>query len=70
MAREPKLIVGAKCHYTPDKGESKNGIVKSVSDIPDHLFVVFNCNNDWDNYKGYTGQLTNKKDLKYGWRSS
>ena len=54
-------------HYKDDKWE--NGIVK---EIPEHtknaVRVVYNCGNDWGNYKNYTSALTNLKDLKKGWK--
>ena len=71
MPREPKLIVGAKCYYIPRKGAPKasykNGMIKALSKDPGSIFVVFNCNDDWKNFKDYTGQLTDIKQLRYGW---
>jgi hypothetical protein len=46
--------------------KSENGIVKSISDN-DHVFVVYHCANDWDNYENYTAARTNIKDLIKGW---
>lgn len=58
-------MVGKKVTYiTPFKRE--NGIIKSISD-QDHVFVVYNCGNDWTNYKDYTGSRTRTRDLVFGW---
>lgn len=46
--------------------ENEKGIVKSMSG-PDHAFVVYHCNNDWDNYEDYTGARTKLIDLEEGW---
>lgn len=52
-----------KVIYIPNQ---EKGIVKSVVDA-DFVFVVYSCNNDWENYKNYTGVKTATKDLKLGW---
>lgn len=58
-------LVGEKVTYiTPFKKE--HGIIKSLSDEK-HVFVVYNCGGDWDNYQGYTGARTETKDLVLGW---
>lgn len=68
-----KMKVGDKVyyqpsHYQPDKWE--NGMVK---EIPEHslnsIRVVYNCNEDWKNFRNYTSALTNISDLKLGWKS-
>lgn len=66
------LKVGDKVHYIPFEGCDdtliQNGKVKSLSDMVYNIvFVVFNCNNEWDNYMDYTGQGTSVKQLKKGW---
>jgi len=68
----PRHYVGV-AHLT-EEGETilknyfKNGIVK---ELPEHtvtaLRVVFNCNEQWDDYKDYTAALTNNADLFPGW---
>jgi len=63
MKREIK--VGAKVHYTSPNGKKENGIVKVLSKYI--AFVVYHCNNDWGNYKDYTGQSTELKALSFGW---
>ena len=56
------LVIGCKDKYS-------NGIVK---EIPKHttesVRVVYNCNNNWDNYQNYTSALTNVRDLELGWK--
>ena len=49
-------------HYTTQKG-----IVKGVCDDENYLFVVFNCDNDWEHYSDYTGAKTLKSLLVKGW---
>lgn len=56
---------GMKVHYTSPYCTKDNGVVKSVSEK--YAFVVYHCNNDWDNYKDYTGACTNIEDLTIGW---
>lgn len=58
---------GAKVHYTAPHGAKENGIVKSMNDSKTAAWVVYHCAGDWDNYKDYTGQHTNIKDITYGW---
>jgi hypothetical protein len=66
-----KINVGDKVHYIPFKGcnesQYQNGIVKSLHDDGDKVFVVYHCADEWDNYKNYTGALTNVNQLKKGW---
>jgi hypothetical protein len=67
-----RLKVGDKVHYKPEHygdDEWENGIIKEIrANNNDAVFVVYNCNNDWANYKNYTSALTNLRDLKLGWR--
>lgn len=63
---------GDKVTYIPFKGCSpdsyEKGIVKSVTENDfDHVFVVYKCAEDWENYQNYTGQKTHIKDLLEGW---
>lgn len=58
---------GDKVHYLPRHGAKENGIVKSVSPDGDRIFVVYKCNEDWDNYRDYTGCSTAPEDLHKGW---
>lgn len=48
-------VIGQFVKYVPT-GEI--GRVKSASDELGNLIVVYNCNNDWDNYTDYTGAKT------------
>jgi hypothetical protein len=59
------LSIGERVTYiTPY--ETEIGIVKSISD-EEHVFVVYNCGGDWDNYRDYTAARTKISDLKHGW---
>jgi len=67
------IKVGDKVHYQPEHfikiKKWVNGIVK---EIPEHtttaLRIVYNCNDDWENFKDYTSALTNVCDLFFGWK--
>lgn len=61
-----KLTVGQKVTYNSPNGKKEKGIVKSVSPNGNG-FIVYNCNNEWDNYKNYTGQYTLTMHLTIGW---
>lgn len=65
------LKVGDKVTYRGIGGITlEKGIVKSIltSDIPNnHVRVVYNCNEDWENYKDYTSQKTHIDTLLKGW---
>lgn len=67
-----KLRIGDQVHYQPDHyadDEWENGIIKEIRNNKiDGVWVVYNCNGNWDNYKDYTGALTNLCDLKLEWR--
>jgi hypothetical protein len=63
MAKQYK--VGDKVHFDGGYGKIENGIVKSVQS--DSAFVVYNCDNDWDNFKDYTGCRTQFIHLHPGW---
>lgn len=59
------LKPGDKVTYLTNYKKEK-GIVKSISDN-DNTFVVYNCNDDWDNYSDYTAARTRNQDLTKGW---
>jgi len=69
--RRLKMKPGDKVCYIPFDGCSKhlyeNGIVKSVDKLDHFIFVVYKCNNDWENYKNYTGVSTPITKIKLGW---
>lgn len=55
---------GDKVIYMP---KNQKGIIKSLSDDGTSAFVVYNCAEDWENYKDYTGVKTEVVDLTNGW---
>jgi hypothetical protein len=69
MIKQTDVKCGDRVHYIPNHGKIENGIVKS---IPVHttrgLFVVYNCNEDWKNYKDYTAALTDTDKLYLNWK--
>jgi hypothetical protein len=58
---------GDKVCYVPEHGKLENGIVKSHSD-ENHVFVVYNCGGDWENYQNYTAARTHTDNLVKGWK--
>lgn len=58
---------GDKVRYCPSHGREEKGIVKSNPENGKFVFVVYKCNNEWHNYKNYTGCATDIEDLKIGW---
>lgn len=62
---------GQKVHYIPYEGcfmsEYQNGIIKSFTNNMAGVFVVYNCDNDWKNYKDYTATLYPICEIKNGW---
>ncbi len=69
-----RVIVGDKVTYCPfegcDKSLLEHGIIKKMP-LYDYdqsnIWVVYNCDNDWENYHNYTAALTNIDNLEYGW---
>jgi hypothetical protein len=61
------MKAGDKVHYTAPHGKKENGIIKSINESGDGAFVVYNCNEDWDNYENYTGAHTRLSTLTEGW---
>lgn len=59
---ENTFQVGDKVTYTKT---GEKGIVSQVNLITCH--VVYNCDDDWENYAYYTGQMTKNEDLIKGW---
>lgn len=45
----------------------ENGRIKSFHPTSNEPFVVYHCNDDWDNYMSYTGELTPHYNLRAGW---
>jgi hypothetical protein len=63
-----KIKVGDRVYYqSKHKSSVDKGIVKSIADSKEAVFVVYACNQDWDNYQDYTGVRTRIEDLFYGW---
>ena len=56
---------GQYVHYAPSHGKKENGRVKRITDTA--VFVVYNCDGDWDHYDDYTAANTNPRDLLPGW---
>lgn len=72
--KKEELKIGDSVYYQPShykKSEWENGIIK---EIPTHannsVRVVYNCGNNWGNYKDYTSALTSCNDLHKGWKTA
>lgn len=55
--------IGRFVLYCDGYGNPELGRIKSFRD--DAIFVVFNCNNDWVNFKEYTAQNCQPKYLSF-----
>lgn len=46
----------------------ENGVIKSYCEGDfEHVFVVYHCGGEWDNYQNYTAAKTHVRDLFDGW---
>lgn len=72
MIPSGELKVCDKVYYQPDHyglDRWENGVVKEIpTHTDDSVRVVYNCNNDWNNYQNYTSALTDLRDLFHGWK--
>ena len=57
--------VGQKVTYVTPY-EKERGIVKSQAG-EGHVFVVYNCGGNWNDYQNYTAARTRIVDLEMGW---
>ena len=48
--------------YSPGHGDPEIGRVKGWN--KKYVFVVYQCDGNWDNYENYTGCATNIRDLE------
>lgn len=55
--------IGRWVKYTGSAGEEAFGRIKSWGDI--FIFVVYNCNNEWDRFRNFTPSPTNPKCLEF-----
>ena len=70
MIKIGELHIGQKVHYQPEHygdGNWENGLVKELR-APDGVWVVYNCDNEWDRYLDYTASKTRMQDLRLEWR--
>lgn len=67
----PRLIsldledIGRYVEYIPQVGEPERGRIKSYDNHTHTAWVVYKCDDDWDNYGEYTAAATNYSDLAY-----
>lgn len=55
--------IGKWVVYTDVLGSKEYGRLKSYNRT--NIFVVFKCNNNWDDYQNYTGCSCNPNDLNF-----
>ncbi len=58
--------IGSKVTYTANK-KVERGIIKSFTASNSIAYVVYYCDNNWDNYSDYTAQATAVDELRLGW---
>ena len=39
------------------------GLLKAY--LNDYVFIVYHCDNNWDNYQNYTAAATDPRDLEF-----
>jgi hypothetical protein len=63
------LLLGAKVHYIRDDGSLiENGIIARLDNKkPGVAWVVYHCDNKWEEYYNYTAAATPIKNLRLGW---
>lgn len=64
--KQEDVKVGIRVAYKPGY-KTENGIIKSLCEDKNFVFVVYNCGGEWKNYQDYTAARTNIKDLVLGW---
>lgn len=60
------MTEGSKVTYTY-KDTVLHGVIKRFHDDYRFAFVVFHCDNNWEEYENYTASLCLIKNLKPGW---
>ena len=65
------MKIGDKVHYIRESGYIEDGIIKTLQ-VDDKrgvlgAFVVYDCDDNWEGYQGYTAALTRIEDLRLGW---
>jgi len=65
IVKKNDFIEGDKVTYI-SHNKKEHGIVKWFPDNK-HAFVVYHCDNNWNNYKEYTAARTETNDLEHGW---
>lgn len=56
---------GDYVHYVSPHGKKENGRLKRMNERDG--FVVFHCDDQWDNYENYTAQACKLSNLREGW---
>ncbi len=62
MINPTKADIGRPVFYN-DRGVEIFGMLKSFNHR--WVFVVFKCDNNWENFQNYTGCATERKDLTF-----
>lgn len=59
--QQSDLKIGCWVYYTGGYGSNQKGRIKHFNG--DWVFVVYKCDNDWNNFQKYTSARTNRKYL-------
>ena len=63
--------IGMKVHRViPFIGLCQNGIVKSYGGKDDTVYVVYCCDDEWENYRDHAAALTYLRNLRPGWEEA
>jgi len=55
--------IGRWVVYNDGIRQPEKGRIKSWNDK--YIFVVYNCNGEWDRFQDFTGVATNPEDLEF-----
>ena len=55
--------IGKYVEYNDNNGKVERGKIKSYNNETQLAWVVYKCNNEWNNYQNYTGQSIKYEDL-------
>ena len=55
--------IGQWVVYEPEHGPHEKGRIKSLGS--EVIFVVYHCNDNWDNFPSYIGEATLPEDLSF-----
>lgn len=64
MLQKNEISVGQWVEYTDGVGEKRIGRIKWWNvKCTSWVFVVYHCDNNWEDFENYTAAMTNRDDL-------